>query len=45
MAEDLIPLTGNKSPTLTALFAPEPSTARPVLEFFTATIRNPHTRP
>ena len=30
--------------TLPALFAPDPSTARRVLEFFTVNIRNPHTR-
>ena len=30
--------------TLPALFAPDPSTARRVIEFFTANIRNPHTR-
>jgi integrase len=41
---DLIPLTGNHSITLPALFAPDPSTARRVLEFFTANIRNLHTR-
>src|SRR5215813_10801801 len=30
--------------SLPALFAPDPSTARRVLEFFTANISNPHTR-
>jgi len=44
MPHDLIPLTGNNSLTLPALFAPDPSTARRVLEFFSANIRNPHTR-
>jgi hypothetical protein len=44
MPHDLIPLAGSNSLTLPALFAPDPSTARRVLEFFTANIRNPRTR-
>jgi len=44
MAKDLIPLTGNSSLTFPTLFAADPATARRVLEFFAANIRNPHTR-
>jgi site-specific recombinase XerD len=46
MANELVPIssTGRKGVSLPALFAPDPSTASRVFEFFTANIRNPNTR-
>ena len=44
MTHDLIPVTGHHGLSLPTLFSPDAGTARRVLEFFTANIRNPHTR-
>lgn len=44
MAHDLIPVTGHHGLSLPALFSADAGTARRVIEFFTANIRNPNTR-
>ena len=43
-AATALPVERNGASPLPALFAPDPRAARRVVEFFTAHIRNPHTR-